>query len=64
MNSTKVLPLIFLGTAIGQIRRGEYGMAIMLLCGVAVIVLVDWAFEEDRERRRRKYEAERRRSRT
>lgn len=66
MTSKYFVPLIFLSTAIGQIHRGELGLAIVLLCAVAVALLVDWFFEEDRqraERKRREAEAERRRSR-
>jgi hypothetical protein len=61
VNNVKVLPLIFLGTAIGQIRRGEDGLAIMLLCGVAVVVIVDWVFAEiddARERKRREQKSQ------
>lgn len=67
MNTSKyMVPLIFLGTAVGEIRRGNDGLAIVVLCGVALVLLISWGFDEydaHEERKRRAAEAERRRSR-
>lgn len=61
--STYFVPLVLLGTTVGAIKRGEDGLAIGLCCGIAVLLIVQYIFAEIDDNRRRKRDAEQRKSR-